>query len=60
MIYKPEDFVGHKITDLFVDGYGVEITIDSGLKLMYDASDGGYSSYEVVDDGEPDPLEGLC
>lgn len=44
-----ERLVGRKIVKADVDGYGIELTLDDGSVFIYNATDGGYSSYEFVD-----------
>ncbi len=39
--------IGKTITKINIDGYGIFMTVDDGTALYYDASDGGYSLYEI-------------
>ena len=39
--------IGKRIKDITVTGEYVELITDDGYRLIYDASDGGYSSYMV-------------
>ena len=41
-------FVGKKIKDIFVSGYYVELLMEDDTKLEYNASDGGYSLWEIT------------
>ena len=41
--------VGKKIISISMNGYGMEMIMDDGTKLWYCASDGGYSTWEVVE-----------
>ena len=45
---EKELFIGKKIKDIYVDGYYVEVLMEDGTKLEYDASDGGYSTWEIT------------
>ena len=42
-------FIDKKIKDIYVDGYGIELVLEDNIKLEYNATDGGYSSWEVLD-----------
>ena len=42
-------FVNKKIKDIYVDGYGIELVLENGIKLQYNATDGGYSSWDVLE-----------
>ena len=50
------DLIGKTITEVSINGYCVLMTVDDGTTLYYDASDGGYSMWEIymkgADDGE--------
>ena len=39
--------IGKTITDVQINGFGITITLDDGYTLDYDASDGGYSTWEL-------------
>lgn len=41
-------FINKKIKDIYVDGFGIELVLEDGTKLEYNATDGGYSSWEVL------------
>lgn len=43
-----KDLEGKKITKADVDGYGITLKFDDGTTFYYDATDGGYSSYELT------------
>lgn len=49
-----EALTGRTITKAEVDGYGITLELDDGKTFFYDASDGGYSMWEVCEDGESD------
>lgn len=40
-------FINKKIKDIYVDGFGIELVLEDGTKLEYNATDGGYSSWGV-------------
>ena len=42
-----KQLTGRKIVKASVDGFSVELTLDDGSVFEYDASDGGYSLYEI-------------
>ena len=46
-----DELVGKTIKKIDVDGYGILMETEDGIVLSYDASDGGYSSYCVVQKG---------
>lgn len=39
--------IGKKIINADVSGYGIRLELDDGSIFEYDASDGGYSSWEI-------------
>lgn len=41
------DLIGKTITEMSIDGYCILMTVDDGTTLYYDASDGGYSAWDV-------------
>ena len=43
-----EDLIGKAIKSIEADGFEISITTEDGAVLTYYASDGGYSSWEVV------------
>lgn len=47
-----ERLIGKTIVKADVDGFGMELILDDGSIFVYNASDGGYSTYgfEGVDD----------
>ena len=49
-----EALTGRTITKSEVDGYGVMLELDDGMTFLYEASDGGYSGWEVYEGGELD------
>lgn len=44
--------IGKTITDAIVNGYEVVLCFDDDTIFNYNASDGGYSSYELTKKGE--------
>ncbi len=47
--FNENGFVGKTIKEIYVDGYHVTIRTADGFILNYDASDGGYSTWEVIE-----------
>ena len=47
-----KDLIGKTIKTIDVDGFSAEILFTDGTKFVYDASDGGYSYWEILKDGE--------
>lgn len=43
---SPSILIGKTIKSIVVTGYNVEIEAEDGFKFNYDASDGGYSSWD--------------
>lgn len=41
-------FINKRIKSIDVTGYFVEIITEDNTELFYDATDGGYSRYEIV------------
>ena len=57
------DLIGKTIVDAEVDGYGIKLTFDDGSVFDYEATDGGYSGWEItkgnsVEGGVPGPAVG--
>lgn len=48
------DLIGKTITAMSINGYSVFVTVDDGTTLYYDASDGGYSMWEIYMEGVDD------
>ena len=44
-----KDLIGKTVKDAFIDGFGVNIIFTDGTELVYSASDGGYSSWDILD-----------
>lgn len=44
--------VGKTIKAVELDGFGVELRFTDGSRFVYDASDGGYSTYDFYEKGE--------
>ena len=40
-------FIGKRIKDIDINGFGIFIVLGDGTELYYDASDGGYSYWEI-------------
>ena len=40
--------IGKTITKADVDGFGIVLEFEDGSSLVYSASDGGYSSFDIV------------
>ena len=40
--------IGKKIVSADVSGYSIKLELDDGSIFIYDASDGGYSSWEIT------------
>lgn len=47
-----KDLIGKTIEKIDIDGYGVEIHFIDGTEFVYDASDGGYSTWHISKSGE--------
>ena len=47
-----EALTGRTITKAEVDGYGIVLELDDGMTFLYDASDCGYSTWEIYEGGE--------
>ena len=47
-----KELIGKTITSAIVNGYEVVLCFDDGTILDYEASDGGYSCYELRMKGE--------
>ena len=48
------DFIGKTITELKINGHCIFLTVKDGTTLYYDASDGGYSTWEIYMKGSND------
>lgn len=44
-----KDLIGKTVKEAYIDGYGVCIIFTDGTELAYSASDGGYSSWDILD-----------
>lgn len=51
------DLIGKTITEIRIDGYNVLMTVDDGTTLYYDASDGGYSMWEIYMKGVDNEID---
>ncbi len=49
--------IGKTIAKAEIDGHGIHITFADGSVFDYDASDGGYSQYELTDNGRGEQKE---
>jgi len=47
-----KQLIGRTIVKADVDGFGIRLVLDDGSRFEYDASDGGYSSWEIENDGK--------
>lgn len=47
-----KDLIGKTVKEASIDGFGVCIIFTDGTELVYSASDGGYSSWDVLDSKE--------
>lgn len=47
-----EALVARTILKAEVDGFGVKLVLDNGTTFYYDASDGGYSLWEIAKEDE--------
>ncbi len=45
-----KDLIGKTIESAEVDGHGIEIHFTDGTVFVYDASDGGYSNWDITKD----------
>jgi hypothetical protein len=46
-----KDLIGKTIEKIDIDGYGVEIRFTDGTEFVYNASDAGYSSWDISKNG---------
>ena len=46
------DLICKTIEKIDINGYGVEIRFTDGTELVYNASDGGYSCWDISKGGE--------
>ena len=44
---EKEKFINKKIKDIKIDGYGIELLLEDDILLIYNASDGGYSTWSI-------------
>lgn len=49
MINETEKLIGKTISKIEIDGYGVYIKFTDDTELEYSASDGGYSSWGIIE-----------
>ncbi len=47
-----KDLIGKTIEKIDIDGYSVEIRFTDGTEFVYNASDAGYSSWDISEGGE--------
>lgn len=45
---EKELFINKRIKDIYVDGSYVELLLEDDIKLEYNATDGGYSTYNII------------
>ena len=49
---EQKNFIGKKIKDIKIDGYGIELLLEDNIKLIYEATDGGYSTWLIKKEDE--------
>lgn len=42
--------IGKTIKDVSLDGFGIDIVFSDGTQFNFNASDGGYSNYELIEE----------
>lgn len=42
-----KDLIGKTIEEIDIDGFGIEIRFTDGTEFAYNASDGGYSYWDI-------------
>lgn len=47
-VNRVDDLIGRVIIAAEVDGFGIKLKLDDGSAFEYDASDGGYSTWELI------------
>lgn len=52
MEMNEKDLIGKTIEKINIDGYGVEIRFTDGTEFVYNASDAGYSGWDISKSGE--------
>ena len=45
-----KDLIGKTIQEIEITGYGITLVTTDGMRLEYNASDGGYSSWTIEKD----------
>ena len=45
---EDKELIGKTIKSIDVDGFGVDIVFTDGTEFVYGASDGGYSSWDII------------
>ena len=45
-----KDLIGKIIKSVEINGYGIEMRFTDGTVFVYDASDGGYSCWDITKD----------
>ena len=43
-----KDLIGKTIKKIDIDGYGIEIYFTDGTEFLYNASDAGYSTWDIL------------
>ena len=43
-----KDLIGKTIESIEINGYGIEMRFTDGTVFEYDASDGGYSNWDIT------------
>lgn len=41
-------FIGQKIKNINVNGFYIELLLENNIKFLYDATDGGFSTWEII------------
>lgn len=49
-MFTKKDLINKTISEVEIDGFGIRITTTDGLILDYEASDGGYSLWDIFED----------
>ena len=49
---EKKEFIGKKIKDIKIDGYGIELLLEDSTKLVYEATDGGFSNWSIKKEDE--------
>lgn len=47
-----KDLISKTIEKIDIDGYGIEMRFTDGTEFVYNASDAGYSTWDILKGGE--------